>query len=365
MSRTIYLLSFVLELPFDVRLPNESTFTIGLQGEKHPELEGIKVQALPHTDPVEWDGSPSVSLRFWRVPSQSALDLRHAGKVIERIWAGKANSDRPRSPQPKGPERYVTVVEMVTPVPCAKDPMDEHLTPAFDQCLEVLGTFLVTYTAVTSDFNVWPVAREALHPFAFCSARRADDVGEARRGLFLLHSNVPAAEDPITEEQADRIATLLSVRHGGGHPFLLFAEWYAQAWRELRRGRYHLSVVTMETALEVFCDTVLRLILETEGSPQCEWLPLFAPTRSFRGRLRSEFHPRLGGKFDLTDARHPPGLWYRDLYEQRNRIVHAGSRVHRREAERALTAGEALLEYVISRLRTKAPRYDHILRYIT
>jgi hypothetical protein len=65
-------------------------------------------------------------------------------------------------------------------------------------------------------------------------------------------------------------------------------------------------------------------------------------TTPFASLIKTELSQRLGGSCDTTRPRTPIGHYWRDLYELRVRVVHAGYLPHDGDAEKAARAYEGL-----------------------
>lgn len=73
--------------------------------------------------------------------------------------------------------------------------------------------------------------------------------------------------------------------------------------------------------------------------------------------MKTELSQRLGGSWDTTRPRTSIGRYWRDLYELRIRVVHAGYLPHDGDAEKAERAFEGLEGFLRERLQTRAKRY--------
>ena len=80
-------------------------------------------------------------------------------------------------------------------------------------------------------------------------------------------------------------------------------------------------------------------------------------TSPFASLIKTELSQRLGGSWDTTRPRTPIGHYWRDLYELRVRVVHAGYLPHDGDAEKAARAYEGLEGFLRERLQTRAKRY--------
>lgn len=141
-----------------------------------------------------------------------------------------------------------------------------------------------------------------------------------------------------------------------GNPFVLSWQWKSRAARRRYEGDSADAVVSFQIAAEVFLFEIRALLLADEGRTPAEVADL-RRTTSFASLVKTELSHRLGGSWDTTRPRTRDGHYWRDLYEVRTRVVHAGYLPHDGDAERAERAFEGLEGFVRERLETRARRY--------
>ena len=81
----------------------------------------------------------------------------------------------------------------------------------------------------------------------------------------------------------------------------------------------------------------------------------------YKSMLIRELADRLGGSWDLTRTESPIGQYWSDLYELRNRIIHAGYEPHDGDAERAERAYVAFDQFIEERLHANWTTFSRTL----
>ncbi|PXW30392.1 UNVERIFIED_CONTAM: hypothetical protein DES50_108202 [Williamsia faeni] len=128
-----------------------------------------------------------------------------------------------------------------------------------------------------------------------------------------------------------------------------------------RQGDYAGAVIASAQAAEVLLDGLLGLLLWEEcgdaphhDGPTDEAAAVLA--KPLRRRLRTAYHPRLGGQWDLG-REGALARWDRLVASPRNRVVHRGYRPLADEAADSLNATRELDEYLRSLLASKAREF--------
>ncbi len=126
-------------------------------------------------------------------------------------------------------------------------------------------------------------------------------------------------------------------------------------------GDYASSIVKSAQACEILLEGLLGLLLWEEGgdAPSAEGpieAAVDALSKALLTRVRSEFHVRLGGRWDPTSDG-PVGNWSRLIAGPRNRIVHRGYRPRAAEAGDALEAVNKLDSYVSDLIAAHAKQF--------
>lgn len=363
MPDDLRLIVFFLELPDPLPLPDETVYTLEVEGRLR--LPGVEVRQTAAGPALPLDGGALfVSLRVWQVdvdPVTLDDSLEAVEAVLDRALPAGLIRPRERSGDAQrrgdaGGETLAatrTVVEAVTPLLPGEDAVSE----AFDRCLDALSQVFAAYRSSTRNLVPAPTY-ERLSPVILYATRtaRAPVVWDERLSLFVLHANVRATPPALAEHDLEQLNTWLSVRKRG-HPLMPYAERELDARLALdTRGDYAAAVVSAQTAAEVLVDSLLTLLLWEEDADPADAATLFS--EGLQKRVRTHFGTRLGGDWN-TRGSGPVGTWGTFLAPLRNRIVHAGHHPTRAEAREALSALADLSGFVSDRLadkRTAFPR---------
>jgi hypothetical protein len=106
----------------------------------------------------------------------------------------------------------------------------------------------------------------------------------------------------------------------------------------------------------VFLFEVWALLLADEGLPVQQIADRRHDTH-FATLVKTELSQRLGGSWDTTRPKTPVGHYWREVYELRGRVVHAGYLPNDGDSERAERAFHGLEAFVDERLQKNSKRY--------
>jgi len=241
---------------------------------------------------------------------------------------------------------------------------EEELSDGFDQCLEGLNAILVGYAVIASDTDARLVGLRSLPPLLLWRLFQARTDKEISTGILMLDlRGMPYRKELLSPEDCWRITNAANAYIHDSNPFLLPTEINRSALGNLRTGAYRLAVIEAQCAVEVFLNRLLELLLQSEGKSRADIEAYFQPPRSFISRVKSEYHARIGGNFNI-EGNGTVGRWYRQLYEIRNAVVHAGTYVDHATGHGSLAAGNSLITYVVSLLKTKPRKFAHILQFL-
>ena len=82
------------------------------------------------------------------------------------------------------------------------------------------------------------------------------------------------------------------------------------------------------------------------------------------GVLKREFHPRIGGRWDVTDESTELGVWNRDCYTIRNRIIHGGYNPTHDDGSLAIGSANQAIIKILDMTSAKEKKYPKVLEYI-
>jgi len=239
--------------------------------------------------------------------------------------------------------------------------LEHDLTDYFDQLLDILNYLLTSYLVLFKDVDVHRLAKEM---FQFACMARVTDVAtwQTSDNLFLLHMDVPYERKALAEDEHDRLVWFLHVLRKEMNPFLISEELLLNARRYLKDGFYREAVLFGQMAVEAFLNVLFEQLLISEGSSP-EDAEKVREGLSFIRMVKSEFHPRLGGRWKLSDTSSATGAWYEKAYKLRNRIAHGGYVPRYAEVDEALTAGTGFRAHILGLIKSGRAKYPGLMRF--
>lgn len=318
------LLRIPVVLPFQLPFPDAATFTFRL-GES--EACTLSFELLTSRQPI-------------------SADLATPPKINTIV------------PPTKVMMTYVTDREREAPIGASKI----EATRVFDLMMAKLNQMISAYLVVTKDYTVYHVGHGMFEFGSVVAEIDAVTWKTLAYGLFLLHANTSYAKPVLNHETLDQVAWFVEVIEQGLNPFILPEEMALMADRELQGGCYREAVIYAQSSVEVFLSTLLTKILEIEGKSS-DAIEHLLQEVSFSKRLRCEYHPRLGGSWDVNNATSPLGAWYVNTYQLRNRVVHGGYAPTQNAAKEAVDAASALRSHVIGLIHNVRVEFRDLRNY--
>ena len=262
-----------------------------------------------------------------------------------------------------------TVLECVASLGDGSLDIEEAPTLAFEKILIEVNHFLRKYAIVTH--NRVELVQKELLPFAIPAwwsddPEHAFDPPHEEQFLFLVNafdsavmgmsatlSEGTSQEDII--EMMDRVDALDDSPMAGVHTMMFDARL------ALQRGEYAVSVVLLASGCELYLRLLLEVLLWEDGvSPRDAAGELFESNNighSISHILKSKFHNRLGGIWDITSTSNAVGCFYKAVFERRNIYLHTGIPITESDADAASEAATVFLEFVYAQLIAKFSRY--------
>jgi len=239
---------------------------------------------------------------------------------------------------------------------------EKQISEYFDELLRGLNIFLLGYVIFTKDDDVCAVSKEMLIPASLFRFVELPDWDNAKVGLLIVHPNFPYQKEALGQEIAKRILNYVNIVNRNLNPFVLSEELALLARRSLKNGLYREAVLYAQSNVETFLKTLLSQFLIREGYNQAS-IATYLEEKSFKGIVQSEFHCRLGGKWNLEEENTEIGKWWNKTYEIRNRIAHGGYFPSYEEAYTAVNAAEQFRQYVISLIKKQKKKYPEIWKF--
>lgn len=244
--------------------------------------------------------------------------------------------------------------------------MTPMLSKYFDVLLNRLNQLLVAYLILTKDSDVHTVSLEMLQLvslYRFVKLDEPEPWDTAKLGMLVLNPDVPYNRPPLTEEQDMRVSRYAHAQHNDLNPFILSEEMALAARRNFRKGFYRETVILAQISVETLLNTLFVQILVTEGASQIDAEAKVEDT-AFKSMVQNQFHPRIGGRWNVEDANTQVGQWWADTYLLRNRVTHGGYKPTKGEVSDALVSAHQLRHYVASLLKKNKKKYPNLSHYL-
>ncbi|MGW5689618.1 hypothetical protein ACWEWX_01235 [Streptomyces asiaticus] len=357
------LLTFLVALPHPCPMPHGAIiarhFTEELRG-----LGGVSMRMSPETPdlPDEATTRIFVSLKFWQVKERVPVRDMHLD-VLSRVAVEIAGGE-PFSPVEELAEidSYRTVVEMITAQNADVWAADQQAAvgEALDRCFDVLSDV----SSMARLVKHWghPIATKEQVAVALWFGRppTAPSYKTGIGGILILTPPSDPVKEVFEEPEMNRLMAHLK-RVWDGSPLEFAMDRSLEASTFMRRdGDYGNAVIHAALSSEIVLDSILALLLWEEQLQVPSIDAAIAAFDESRGglttRVRREYAPRLGGTWD-PEKKGAVQAWARDLARLRGRVVHRGYRPTENEAVAALSASDALLDFIKGCLAAKARNY--------
>lgn len=196
-------------------------------------------------------------------------------------------------------------------------------------------------------------------PFIWRELHPPNFIGEPAL-IMLSHGNFATADvDVDWDDDHERRYLQYLGRLQAGDPLVTYSERRLEARLALNvQGQYAESVIQSAIAAEVLIQSILMMMLWEESIPEENPQEAASVLGSrMAARLSRHYASRLGGGgWNLSDGG-PVERWHNATANVRNRIVHAGYRPSRAEAESAYEALADLELFICDRLGSAAKKY--------
>lgn len=300
----------------------------------------------------------SATLKFWHSSEQashvSAVDqlFRIAQKSFKDLPKGSGISENYEL------QSDSTVVEIVAPL---DEDVENPMSAAFDRGISHVREFQRALFASTR-IPLTLITRERLPPLIPCGIRKvgpAKEEGPASLSLFQLNWNIiPLSRgDVLSRLEMENVHHALEAQPGQ-RVFASFLDLWRQAQNAFRiNGDYRATSLFSAVSAEVLLDDLLCHLFWEEGLRPEEASEVFEC--GLMKRVRTHFHPRLGGSGWDAIQPGPVRDWHRHIAGLRHRVIHAGYEPTLAEARQALASLDELQAFVVSRLTTQRALRGH------
>lgn len=337
----IGVMSFVLELPADLRLPPGSGVMAieASDGRFDGWPTGALVAVTGAADFSMPDGfQPATRLMFRRAVVRTQLPLQAAdlafGPWVSPLLSPGTRWRRRlsyRVHSVRGFRRVATVVALTRYVPAIAMPQstgdevdwliarEAWLDAEFNAALQDLNDFLVSLGLSAGSLKIGPIAPAdipAQVPVILESTQRDHGKPVGATWLHDVHLQYPDISLQEMDEAELQVASRLFLAHQlGDEPFFDAYELWCRAHVDNVAGRYQQAVLALATAIEILVSSVIREVMRRRGSSETRIAGILSTSLKnvVRDHLGSALRQRIGNE-DFTDRGHPIGWWWCEGY---------------------------------------------------
>lgn len=275
-------------------------------------------------------------------------------------------------PHPDEPffETGVAVAELVgyittDPTLMQKGFSQAAMSDIFDLMLEALNTYIAGYLMATRDPQVHFLGLKSVQPVVLFLLWPVDHWDNRVGGVFL--TNIPGLQPPmmapISGVQTQRMLHVAQLYENRNNPFVSAELHLIQAEALEGNGNHRGAVIEANTGIEVFISSLFISLASEEGMSQQDIDNRIAGGKNFLSIIKNEFHPRLGGRWDVEIKTIPIGEWYSKVYRLRCRVVHGGYHPNYEQASGAIRATQDFRSWLIKQVRSKQKKYPKTALY--
>ena len=247
--------------------------------------------------------------------------------------------------------------------------LKDALDPAFDDVLREINGFLRNYMILTRE-RIALVNKETLPvaiPCGWSLERDHKSVpGPDELGIYLVNISDPlviSMSARSTDHMSmDEINEVLDRGHAlADPPMAEIHTMVVDAHLARDRGDHAVAVVLLASGCELFLRLLLEVLLWDSGvSPRdavSETCNSNGVGHAISFLLKSKFHDRLGGTWDIASTSNPVGRMYETVFERRNRYLHAGTSITRSDTDRAVEAFRDFWGFIHTQLTDRIEPY--------
>lgn len=233
---------------------------------------------------------------------------------------------------------------------------------AFRKLLDALNTLIYAYLHATQDTNAYYLDIEQLPFVCFCKILDISKNTDILSGVYHLNLNLPEVPKLILPEALLEVQRYFSLLKDNVNPFMIISESLFSAYRNLRNHNNKDAIIHMQTYIELFLKTLI-IQLEKEDGKLLEDIERELEELPFMKMVKTKFHPKISGNWDVTQINTPTSQWYNDTYLIRNRIIHGGYDPTDLDTKLAVDSGEQFIFSIVDLLKVKNKEYPNVNKY--
>ena len=237
----------------------------------------------------------------------------------------------------------------------------------FSECtndfVSLINNTIRSYLVLEKDFYVYRISREMLNPITLARIAKLPAFSDTVDTIFIVNTNIQYKRDDIEQDRLERIIHYSQVILKNWNPFIDGEELMLVARRQLVSGFYRDSILSTQSSIESFLNTLYYQSRVMEGVDRLTIETELQET-AFITMVKREFSARIGGVWDITLERSRIYQWYTETYTLRNRVAHAGYTPSHDEAHGSHSAAVAFREYVVDLINKANDPYRKLVKYL-
>jgi len=337
--------TFVCRIPFGLGFTDGLTYRIDLPGNYIHSVEAEQFGPIPYVNICTFY-APLTDDKFWPTNMPLAVQHFYAGDI------GPADAGNPLH------EQWLSL-ETPHALTSQEDPGDHSY--AFHRCLGTLNIFLQALGLAREDDRLRPVSARELRPIVIRGELTTDRQWHFMSPILMHPDGKERSDEQLTVEMLEERLSAALFALMNGQPFIPARQWRARAERRRYEGDAADSVISFQIAAEALLYSTWRMLLVDEGLTEVEIAGQAGADLPFKSLLVRVLPGKLGGSWDVTRTASPVGIYWRDLYERRNQILHSGYRPHDGDSEEAQRAFFLLERFVEDQLWRKHKMFPRTL----
>jgi hypothetical protein len=337
--------TFVCRLPFVLGFTDSLTYRIDLPG-----------NYIDSVDAEEFGPNPYVNIRMFNAPlADDTFWPTNMPRAVQHFYSGDIG------PADEGNPLHEQWLSLETPSALASQENASDSAYAFHRCLGALNMFLQALGLARQDDRLRPVSARELRPIVIIGALTADRQWHFISSMLMLPDAKEQPHERFTAEMHEEQLGAALFALLSREPFIPSRQWRARAERRRYEGDAADSVISFQIAAETLLYATWQMLLVDEGLTEVEIAEQVERDLPFKSLLVRELHGKLGGSWDITRLASPVGIYWKDLYERRNQILHRGYQPHDGDSEGAQTAFLLLERFVEEQLWQNHKRFPRTL----
>ncbi len=238
-----------------------------------------------------------------------------------------------------------------------KETSEELLSDSFDALLLELNSIIFAYMCAKNNSPCYEINPSQMDSMCFAT-RMTDGERDKRPILFLTDIlNVKAEESLLSQAELSEFERVMYVNNQQLNPFLKIKRMNLWAVSHQRKRKFTEAVVIAQASLEQFLFLVWKDLYPDMSENDFSDI-------SFKSLIKTQFHEKLGGRWNLEDQSCEVGRYYQFFYDLRCKVVHTGYMPSRAEYEESIKHLDDFILFVSKRIQVCASKYQRLAQMI-